>query len=136
MKVTIYAGPSSENQSENIDDQLCVCKKYIEENQTHFLAGLIRCRTCDGAIVQTSSKGGEYYECSNAKRKACNNKLLVPRKRIETIIINDLKEKFLTAENGKIIESRSYYVPHTNIQILALLDEERKGSSGLQYQKS
>jgi hypothetical protein len=35
-------------------------------------------------------------------------------------------------ENGKLIESRSYYVAHTNIQTLALLDGEYKGSNLLQ----
>ena len=35
-------------------------------------------------------------------------------------------------ENGRLIESRSYYVAHTSIQTLALLDEETNGSNWLQ----
>ncbi len=78
-------------------------RSYIYSNPTHVLAGLIKCKCCDGAMVQVSGKGGGYYGCYNAKRKVCTNKLMIPRKRIETIILNDLKEKFLTAENLKYI---------------------------------
>lgn len=65
----------------------------------HDLAGLIRCKNCDGIIVQISGKDGRYYGCYKAKRKSCNNKLWIPRKQIEIIILNDLAEKFLTVEN-------------------------------------
>ncbi len=78
-------------------------KSYIYSNPTHILAGLIKCKCCDGAMVQVSGKGGGYYGCYNAKRKVCKNNLKIPRKRIEAIILNDLKEKFLTAENLKYI---------------------------------
>ncbi len=30
---------------------------------------------------------------------SCNNKLMIPRKRVEALILNDLREKFLTVEN-------------------------------------
>ncbi len=78
-------------------------KSYIYANPTHALAGLIKCKSCNGAMVQVSGKGGGYYGCYNAKRKSCSNKLLIPRKRVEAIILNDLKEKFLTVENLKYI---------------------------------
>ena len=51
-----------------------------------LLAGLLKCKCCDGAMVQVSGKGGGYYGCYNAKRKVCTNKLMIPRKRIEAII--------------------------------------------------
>ena len=36
MKIAIYARYSSENQNEkSIDDQIRVCKKYIEENNLY-----------------------------------------------------------------------------------------------------
>ena len=78
-------------------------KSYIHANPMHLLAGLLKCKSCRGAIVQISGKGGGYYGCYNNKRKSCNNKLLIRRTKIESIIINDLKEKFLTAENLKYI---------------------------------
>ncbi len=36
-------------------------------------------------------------------------------------------------ENGEIIENRSYYVAHTSIQTLALLEEETKGVNWLKW---
>lgn len=78
-------------------------KSYIYSNPTHVLASLIKCKCCDSAIVQVGGKGGGYYSCYNAKRKTCNNKLMIPKKRIEAIILNDLKEKFLTVENLQYI---------------------------------
>jgi len=74
-------------------------KSYIHSNPTHLLTGLMRCKSCGGAIVQISGKGGGYYGCYNTKRKTCNNKLLVSRKRVEIAIISELKERLLTVEN-------------------------------------
>jgi hypothetical protein len=59
----------------------------------------MKCNTCGEAIVLISGKGSGYYGCYNARRKTCGNSLLIPHKRIEEIIINELKEKILTAEN-------------------------------------
>lgn len=99
-----------------------------------------------------STKGGVRYGCSNAKSKSCNNKLRISRSQIEAMILNDLKEKFLTAESLKfvdgwvlkelartielasihgkatlahaqLIQMGSYYVAHTSIQAIALLSE-------------
>ena len=74
-------------------------KSYVHTSPNHLLSGLMKCDSCDGAIVLISGKGSGYYGCYNAKRKTCNNNLLVPRKRIEQIIISELKQKILTAEN-------------------------------------
>ena len=74
-------------------------KSYVHTSPTHLLAGLLKCDSCGGAIVLISGKGSRYYGCYNAKRKTCENKLIVPRKRVEEIIIKDLKEKILTSDN-------------------------------------
>ena len=74
-------------------------KSYVVSNPPHLLAGLMKCHLCGSAIVLISGKGGGYYGCYNAKRKTCNNSLLVPRKRVEKAIISDLKERLLTIEN-------------------------------------
>ena len=76
---------------------------YIHSNPTHLLAGLLKCKSCGGAIVQICGKSGGYYGCYNAKRKTCTNKLTIRRKRLEAILLKSLKEKFLTAENVKYI---------------------------------
>ncbi len=74
-------------------------KSYIHTSPNHLFSGLMKCNACGGAIVLVSGKGSGYYGCYNARRKTCNNMLLIPRKRIEETIINELKEKILTAEN-------------------------------------
>ncbi len=76
---------------------------YIHSNPTHLLAGLLKCKSCGGAIVQICGKSGGYYGCYNTKRKTCTNKLTIQRKRLEAILLQRLKEKFLTAENVKYI---------------------------------
>ncbi|MDD5504392.1 MAG: recombinase family protein [Candidatus Omnitrophica bacterium] len=74
-------------------------KSYIHSSPSHLLSGFMKCQSCGGAIILASGKGGGYYGCYNARRKTCNNMLLVPRKRIEQTIVADLKEKILTIEN-------------------------------------
>ena len=74
-------------------------KSYVHTSPTHLFSGLMKCKVCGGAIVLLSGKGTGYYGCYNAKRKSCSNTLIVPRKRIEETIINDLKDKILTVEN-------------------------------------
>lgn len=100
-----------------------------------------------------STKGGGCYGCSNAKSKSCNNKLRISQSQVEAMILNDLKEKFLTAESLKygdawvlkelartvelayvqgkcalahaqLIQMGSYYVAYTSIQTIALLSEQ------------
>jgi hypothetical protein len=104
-------------------------RSYLYATPTHLLASLLRCKSCNGGVVQVSSKRGGYYGCTNVKQKACTNKFSVPKKRVEALIINDLKEKFLTAgsvnkvANSSLSKGGSYYVAYTNIQALALLSE-------------
>jgi len=59
----------------------------------------MKCKICGGAIVLVCGKGTGYYGCYNAKRKTCNNTLFISRKRVEEIIIKELKERIMTAEN-------------------------------------
>jgi len=78
-------------------------KSYIHTSPNHLLSGLMKCQVCGGAIVLISGKGTGYYGCYNARRKTCNNMLLIPRKRIEEKIISELKDKILTTENLEYI---------------------------------
>ena len=78
-------------------------KSYIYSNPTHLFAGQLQCRCCGGAIVQVCGKSGGYYGCYNAKRKTCTNKLTIPRKRLEELLLENLKEKLLTEENLKYV---------------------------------
>ena len=74
-------------------------KSYVHTSPTHIFSGLMKCQSCGGAIVLLSGKGAGYYGCYNSRRKTCKNILLVPRKRIEEIIIGELQERILTTEN-------------------------------------
>jgi site-specific DNA recombinase len=78
-------------------------KSYVHTSPNHLLAGILKCKCCGGAMVQISGKGGGYYGCYNNKRKTCANKLLIPRKKVENQILQDLKTKLLTAENLKYV---------------------------------
>ena len=78
-------------------------KSYVHSNPTHLFAGQLQCKCCGGAIVQVCGKGGGYYGCHQAKRKTCTNKLTIPRKRLEEILLENLKGNLLTAENLKYI---------------------------------
>jgi len=74
-------------------------RSYVHTSPNHLFSGLMKCKTCGGAIVLISGKGTGYYGCYNARRKTCTNTLAIPRKRVEEIIINELKDKILTAGN-------------------------------------
>lgn len=74
-------------------------KSYVHTSPNHLFSGLMKCNSCGGAIVLVSGKGGGYYGCYNSRRKTCNNSLFASRKRIEENIINELKDKILTADN-------------------------------------
>ncbi|MBU1087546.1 MAG: recombinase family protein [Candidatus Omnitrophica bacterium] len=72
---------------------------YIHSTPTHLLSGLMKCHSCGGNIILISGKASGYYGCFNARRKTCSNTLIVSRKRIESIIISELKEQILTIKN-------------------------------------
>jgi len=74
-------------------------KSYIHTSPNHLLSGLMRCKVCGGAIVLVCGKNTGYYGCYNAKRKTCSNSLAISRKRVEEIVIKELKERIMTAEN-------------------------------------
>lgn len=75
------------------------------------LAGMIRCRSCHGAMVRVNKR---HYRCA----QGCKNKLPISRKQIEEVLIKDLKEKFLGDDAE---ENDTIYVAHTSIQTLAFL---------------
>jgi hypothetical protein len=128
-----------------------VARSQIFSNPIRALAGLIKCKCCDATIMQVSARDGGYYGCNNAKGKFCDNKQQLSKAQVVAIILNDLKEKFLTTKNLKSMSALKgllreleldiiprkhssasvqpnltslYYVSHTSIQTVALLDSE------------
>lgn len=73
-------------------------RSYVTSHPTHLLSGSLRCGVCGGAIALVSGKGSGYYGCLNATRKACENKVLISRKRIETKFISALNDTVLRPE--------------------------------------
>lgn len=71
-------------------------RSHVESHPTHLLSGALKCGACGGAIALVSGKGSGYYGCLNASRRSCDNKVLIPRKRLE--------EKFLTALNEAVLK--------------------------------
>jgi site-specific DNA recombinase len=70
-------------------------RSYVESHPTHLLSGALKCGSCGGAIALVSGKGSGYYGCLNASRRACDNKVLVARKRLEDRIVAALNDEVL-----------------------------------------
>ena len=103
-------------------------KSYIYATPTHLFSGTMKCHCCKGPIVLISGKGGGYYGCYNFRRKTCTNKLLVPRKRLEKIILSALEEKILTPDNV------SYVYKNLERQIAKRLNDSPEDIKKKKYQ--
>jgi len=122
-------------------------RDHIFSNSIRALAGLIKCKYCNGVIEPFSVKAGVYYICYNSKKENCSNKFKISGEQVEAIILDDLKEKYVTPQRfksetrlmqkkiRKAINLRSspepriidsYYVTYTSIQSIGLLNEENK----------
>jgi site-specific DNA recombinase len=73
-------------------------RSYVESHPNHLLSGSLKCGACGGAIGLVSGKGSGYYGCLNASRRACENKVLIARKRLEDKFVAALNEKVLDPE--------------------------------------
>ena len=65
---------------------------------THLLAGAMTCGSCGGNISQVSGKNGGYYGCANARKKSCDNKVLVRRSLVEKVVINEVRKQISSPE--------------------------------------
>lgn len=82
-------------------------KSYVKTYPPHLLAGGMTCQQCGGGISLVSGKGGGYYGCQNAAKKACSNKILLRRKRLEDELLRNLfgeqmSEKVISAVLEKV----------------------------------
>ena len=67
----------------------------------------------------------KFQETLNKNTKAS---ALALKELLGTIELEPVKDDCVV-ENGHLIESRPYYLAHSNIETLALLDEERRGTN-------
>ncbi len=70
---------------------------------THLLSGAMTCGSCGSTIGQVSGKSGGYYGCFGAVKHVCDNKVLVPRKRAEKIIVGAISERIQDAEQVRYV---------------------------------
>ncbi len=70
---------------------------------THILSGAMNCEDCGSTIGQVSGKGGGYFGCLGAKRGACDNKILVRRKLVENLVLDEVNKQLATPENFQLI---------------------------------
>ena len=64
---------------------------------THLLSGAMNCGVCGASIALVSGKGAGYYGCLGAVKGACDNKVLVPRRLAEDIILAAVRERIAQA---------------------------------------
>ena len=65
---------------------------------THLLCGAMVCGCCRANIGLVSGKGSGYYGCLAATRRSCDNRVRVPRRRVENIILGAVRERLLRPE--------------------------------------
>ena len=70
---------------------------------THILSGTMSCADCGSTIGQVSGKGGGYFGCLGAKRGTCNNKVLVRRKLVEDLVLDEVNKQLATPGNFQIV---------------------------------
>ena len=64
----------------------------------YLLSGAMVCGCCDRAIALVSGHRGGYYGCSAAARHACSNRVRVPRRVAEKVILGALRDRLLQPE--------------------------------------
>ncbi len=70
---------------------------------THILSGIMTCANCGSTIGQISGKGGGYFGCLGAKRGACDSKVLVRRKLVEDLVLDEVNKQLATPENFQLV---------------------------------
>ncbi len=110
-------------------------RSYVETHPPHLLSGMLRCGTCGAAMGQVSGKGGGYYGCLGATKRACTNRLLVARKVVERRVVGAVREQIespraLADVLARVEENVRRLLAHVPQQIkekrVALASEERR----------
>ena len=64
----------------------------------YLLSGAMVCGDCGRAIALVSGHRGGYYGCSAAARRACGNRVRVPRRVAEKVVLAALRDRVLRPE--------------------------------------
>ena len=83
-------------------------KKGSREAQypSHLLSGAMTCSTCGATITQVGGKGGGYFGCPGAKKSTCSNKVIVRRRLIEKVFLEQIREHIASPEQIQDILQR------------------------------
>ena len=123
MRAAIYARYSSENQSEkSIEDQIRVCQRYCDEHEIIV---------DDRNIFTDQAISGALNQNTIISSMAL--KELLGAITLEPVLSKD--GDYYRLFEGHEMDFRPYYVAHTKIETLALLDDEHKGSNWYQWRR-
>ena len=109
---------------------------------SHLLSGAMTCASCGATITQVSGKGGGYFGCPAAKKSSCSNKIIVRRKLVEKVILNEVRNRISTPEQFQNIllkvqheiENLSTDLPDIiNKKELELNSEERRLTNFIEF---
>ena len=70
----------------------------VQAYPPYLLSGAMVCGVCDRSIALVSGHRGGYYGCSAAARRACENRVRVPRRVAEKVILAALCDRVLQPE--------------------------------------
>ena len=126
-------------------------KSYVYANPPHLLAGLMKYSKCGGAIVLLSFQKQNKF--TSPPKEWINHKLEELRDTLNQNTVNsslalkellgnislepvtDKKSDFYYIVSNRDIKFKPYYIAHTKIQTLALLDDKYKGSNWLHWRR-
>ena len=100
----------------------------------YLLSGAMVCGCCGRSIALVSGHRGGYYGCSAAARHACSNRVRVPRRVAEKVILGALRDRLLQPEPVSRVFDRvreevtalCAHVPDMLKRKAAQLDEARR----------
>ena len=61
------------------------------------------CASCGSTIGKVSGKGDGYFGCLGAKRGACDNKILVRRRLVEDLVLDEVNKQLANPENFQLV---------------------------------
>ena len=73
-------------------------RSYVHAYPKYLLSWLMRCGLCGRFIILASGKSDGYYGCLNTRRGTCQNRFMINRRKIEQVILKDLKKNILTVD--------------------------------------
>ena len=107
----------------------------VQSFPPHLLSGAMKCGWCGATVGLVSGKGSGYYGCLGSTRGACENRVRVPRRLAEDIILGSVRERLLDPESLRHVfrrvedEARRLYaeIPATlRLKTIELKDAKKR----------